>query len=207
MKFFSFILAFLVLTTSCSTTRHYKKVATDSEVTPKKKAIIAPWVSANFPVEESYTKGKDSVTVDTLYNADVVDSLKTELDLLIIAINGNRDGEEGDSIEYIDVDSLKAAILAKCKGTKVIRTVTHRVDTLKQKDGAALFTMKTQLDKCNAESVVKDEQIKNLQAQVLAANEERDEVKGEKNMLWIYLVVALIAILVLGYLLVKPKWI
>jgi hypothetical protein len=203
MRILSVILLFLVFA-ACNPTRHYQKVATDTEVTPKKKAIIAPWISANFPVEESYTKGKDSVVIDTLYNADVVDSLQTELDLLIMAINGSR-GEDGDSIEYIDVDSLKAAILAKCKGKTIVKT-THRVDTVKKADPAALYTMKTQADKCEAKVVLLEERNKQLQADVVSAQEREEEAVGDKNMLWIYLIIACIIILILGYLLVKPKW-
>ena len=79
MKFLSSILVFFVLITSCSTTRHYKKVATDPQVTVEKKAIIAPWVSTNFPVEESYSKGEETTSVDTTYSAETVDSLKAQL--------------------------------------------------------------------------------------------------------------------------------
>lgn len=55
---------------SCNSLRHYQKVALDTEVTPKKKAIIAPFVSIHFPVQNKYVKGE--TIIDTLNNYDTI---------------------------------------------------------------------------------------------------------------------------------------
>ena len=56
----------VVLPMSCNTgLRAYKKVSTDTDVTPQKKQIISPWVSIYFPQETKYIKGKDSIIINT----------------------------------------------------------------------------------------------------------------------------------------------
>lgn len=59
---------FLLLLLSCNPLRHYQKVATDTDVTAKKKATIAPFIAIHFPVKEKYVKG-DTI-IDTLLKYD-----------------------------------------------------------------------------------------------------------------------------------------
>jgi hypothetical protein len=72
MKRWKSITAFLMITwiLSCGVTeKTYRKVATDTHVTSEKKAIIAPWVSVYFPVEEDFIIGEEQVRIDTQYSA------------------------------------------------------------------------------------------------------------------------------------------
>jgi hypothetical protein len=74
------IIICILLLASCSPLRHYKKVATDPNVTPEKKAVIAPWVVLNFPFQPTYSKPDtvDILIVDTiqLYSTDTLHDVK-----------------------------------------------------------------------------------------------------------------------------------
>jgi len=65
-------LALCVFITACSPLRHYRKVATDTDVTTKKKKIMAPWIMANFPSEDRYVPGDTLVRIDTLTREDTI---------------------------------------------------------------------------------------------------------------------------------------
>lgn len=57
----------LFMCVSCSPLRHWKAVATDTRITEEKKAIIAPMVALEFPVQSHYVKGEDIIRIDTAY--------------------------------------------------------------------------------------------------------------------------------------------
>jgi hypothetical protein len=91
MKRWKSITAFLMITwiLSCGVTeKTYRKVATDTHVTSEKKAIIAPWVSVYFPVEEGFILGEEQVRTDTVYKAysyyDTVTNTLYSLDTVFI---------------------------------------------------------------------------------------------------------------------------
>ena len=69
-KYTSVSLMIIWILFGCGVTeKSYRKVATDTRVTSEKKAIIAPWVSVYFPVEEGFITGEEVVKIDTQYQA------------------------------------------------------------------------------------------------------------------------------------------
>jgi hypothetical protein len=66
------LLAVILLAAGCSPLKHYRKVATDTQVTEEKRKTIAPWVAANFPTETRYVPGDTVVRVDTLTTEDTL---------------------------------------------------------------------------------------------------------------------------------------
>lgn len=180
-----FLVCFLLLL-SCSSVRHYRKVATDTEVTPEKKAIISPWVSAHFPAVPEYIKGDSVIVYDTTYNFHIIDSLVKSIDSLAA------------SQMYIDVDSLKRAIEAQCRPKTVYKT-TVRIDTIKIRDEALVFTLRRDLEVASGENA----------ALVVKLKEAEDKLSkaGKKGTTYIlYIIAAGILVVFQGYLLVKkPK--
>ena len=68
-------------------TKLYKKVATDPNVTVEKLSIIAPFVSANFPVKETFIQGKSDTTLihDTTVTTSIYyDTITNRYDSVII---------------------------------------------------------------------------------------------------------------------------
>lgn len=182
------MLLMLVFSFSCNPLKHYQKVALDTEVTPKKKAVIAPWVATHFAAAPPiYIKGKDSIRVDTAYDNSKIDSLSAKLDSLL----GGTD---------INIDSLKAAIIKDCK-PKIITVTKQRVDTIEKESSAQaakIFTINRDLDVANSDNVTKELKIKELE------NALRDSQKSKGN-LWIFLIISIVLNLALLYLLFKPK--
>jgi hypothetical protein len=70
-KLISLLLLSIVIA-ACNPLRHYQEVATDTDVTTKKKKIMAPWIMANFPTEERYVPGDTVIRVDTLTREDTI---------------------------------------------------------------------------------------------------------------------------------------
>lgn len=179
-------LIFVMLLVSCGVLRHYRKVATDTNVTPEKKAIISPWVSAHFPTTPEYIKGDSVVVVDTTYNLRLIDSLVASIDSIV-----------AHQI-VIDLDSLKRAIEAQCRPRTVYKT-TVRVDTLKVKDEALVFTLSRDLEKANAQNASLSVQLKETQDRLEKASKKR-------GTYILYIIAAGILVVFQGYLLVKkPK--
>jgi hypothetical protein len=178
MKVFYVMLVAIVFATSCNPLRHYQKVATDTEVTQKKKAVIAPWVSINFPVTETFIKGKDSIVVDSSYNKEIVDSLEAQLDLLL-----------SSKTDSINVDSIKKVIIAACKPVTITKTVT-RVDTVVKKDNAAMYSLQQQITKLEANEVLQETKYNDAKEQLKKAQKD----KRQYIMYIIILSVALFAV-------------
>ena len=178
-----FLAFFLV---GCSGLRHYKKVSTDTNVTPEKKAVIAPWVSAHFPTETKYIKGEETVVIDSIYNKKVFDSLSALLQ-----------GLDKVPPEKLNIDSIRNALIKICTPT-VIRETVYRVDTIVKKDEAAFFTLKKDYDVAVSDNILKQERIKDLEKKLANC------AKSKKN-LNLLLILAGIAITGLLYLIFKPK--
>lgn len=180
----SFLLSLLLLL-SCSSVRHYRKVATDTEVTPEKKAIIAPWVSAHFPIDIVYLQGEEIVVVDSTFNQALIDSLIVSIDSLTSAFS------------KINVDSLKEAIRKECVPKTVYKTRV-RVDTVKVPDKALIFTLQRDLETCNGVNASLQEKLNQAQAKI--------DAHGKKTTNYIiYLVIGLAVIGLQTFLLVKPR--
>lgn len=129
---------FVVL--SCGSLRHYRKVATDKDVTAEKKAVISGWVAEHFPVTPEYIKGDDVIVTDTVYDTHLVDSLTASIDSLIL------------NQLYLDVDSLKAQIRRECKPKTIYRTKI-RVDTVKVVDDNLVTSLQSSLDSAKAKNI------------------------------------------------------
>ena len=78
--FASLAFVIILIPSGCKVTEStYRKVATDTKVTSEKKAIIAPWVTAYFPIRETIIPGKVSSTIDTVHESrTVTDTLTNE---------------------------------------------------------------------------------------------------------------------------------
>lgn len=180
-----FLVCFLLLL-SCSSVRHYRKVATDTEVTLEKKAIISPWVSVHFPAIPEYIKGDSVVVYDTTYNLHLIDSLVKSIDSIVA------------TQVTIDVDSLKRAIELQCRPKTVYKT-TVRIDTVKIRDEAMVFTLRRDLELAGAENVSLATKLKETEDKLAKASK-----KGGTYIL--YIIAAGILVIFQGYLLVKkPK--
>lgn len=134
------LLAFLLFTMGCSPLRHYKKVATDTEVTPKKKKIMAPWIMANFPSEDRYVPGDTLVRIDTL--------------------------DRADTIYWETVDTLR--IQEPTVTRYITRTITIR-DTIYRNDPktkAELFTLRDNLAKAEYRQTAQAEEIADLKIEI-----------------------------------------
>jgi hypothetical protein len=81
MKYF--VIIFLLV--SCSSVRHWKKVATDVDVTPYKKSLIAPKMAVLFPPQVKHVPGETVVKVDTVINEryEVIRDTVTGVDTVV----------------------------------------------------------------------------------------------------------------------------
>ena len=184
MKVFYGLILVILFASSCNPLRHYQKVAADTEVTQKKKAVIAPWVSVNFPVTETFIKGKDSIIVDTSYNKEVVDSLEAQLDLLLSL-----------KMDSINVDSIKKVIIAACKPVTITKIVS-RVDTVVKKDVAAMYSLQQQVSSLEAREVLTQTKYEDAKAQL-------KEVQKDKRQYIMYIVILSVALFVVCALYIK----
>lgn len=67
--------------------RLYKKIASDPSPTVDKLAILAPFVMANFPIKETFIKGKSDTTIihdTTLTTAIIYDTITKRYDSIKI---------------------------------------------------------------------------------------------------------------------------
>lgn len=133
------ILLLSIMIAGCNPLKHYQKVATDTNVTPKKKKILAPWVSANFPTEERFAPGDTLVRVDTL--------------------------TKEDTIYWETVDTLRIQEPVRTVTKYVTRTITIR-DTIYRSDEAKIFYMKDQLAKAEYTITQQAAEIDDLKIQI-----------------------------------------
>lgn len=98
----------------------WKFVATDTNITPQKKKIITPLVSAMFPSEEKTIVGETTIIRDTIQDLDAIDSLSVALESI-------------KSKDSTNIDSVITVVKKLCK-PKTIYQTEQRVDTLIKRD-------------------------------------------------------------------------
>lgn len=98
-------------------TRVYQKIASDTHPTLQKLAILAPFVSTNYPVKETFIQGKSDTTL--LYDTIVTNSI------------------------YHDTitNKIDSIVIKKVQYTKVI----VRTDTIKVKETVDCYLINQQL--------------------------------------------------------------
>jgi len=180
----------VVLPMSCNTgLRAYKKVSTDTDVTPQKKQIISPWVSIYFPQETKYIKGKDSIIIkqDTITYKKSLDSISASLDS-VLRIH----------CKELNVDSLIKSVESRYKPL-FIRIEKLRIDTFYSESGPTISNLRYQLNQSESKNILLTQQKEALTQEVAA------KAKKAKNYL-IYFIIACIIALGEAYLLLKPKF-
>lgn len=186
MRFFILLLFFTAF--SCNPLRHYEGVATDTNVTPQKKAVIAPWVATYFdPGEPTVITSKDSVVEKIVVDSAKVDSLSKQLD----ALRNN---------PSIDVDSLKAVIMEQCVPKTVLKHVYHNTTIEKPSSAqqAKIYALQNENQGITADNTVLRKDNKTLK-------DEASEAKKASRTRLFLLIGAIVVILGLLYLLFKPK--
>lgn len=172
MKMKYVVIALLLF--SCSSVKHWKKVAADADVTPQKKAIIAPKVAAMFPPQYRYITGETILKTDTIVDVEALLEMNSIIDSLLFA-----------GAPVVNVDSIKIEVAKLCKARIVTRTV-HSVDTVYIPDAALIDAMQRELSTCSTVNA-------SLQAQIKEAGE-----KLRAGRKWLWLFIALCAAVV-GY--------
>lgn len=135
-----FLVSFIGLL-GCSTTRAWKKVAADPDVTPEKKAIISGKVAAMFPPETKYVMGE--TRIDTVYYDNAISDTVTTV--------------------AIDTLTMPERIIYKT------RTITHtRTDTIYLTNSAQLSSMQRELSTANTINASQKATITDLQQKLKA---------------------------------------
>ncbi len=189
------LLLFVIALASCSSLRHYKKVAKDTPRSEAKRNILAPVCAIEFPVKNSI----DSIVV-TEYKVDT--SNENRLKQIIRQLS--KQLEQRPECPQIDADSMYYAIASSIKPDTV--KITTKIKETKF-DSAAFKVLQLQTDKYMQVAQSRFETSENELAQV---KKERDQLKaGTKNNIqlikwflknnWYWLLI--IAGLFLGY-----KW-
>jgi len=137
MKKIIFTVTIFLLLFGCNTERHWQKVATDTNVTQRKKAIIAPKVAILFPAREIYLPGEKIITRDTVVDVEGIIELNSIIDSLLY---------------YSNNDSIRTIILERFKPVKVI--VREKVvDTIYVPETAKLYSLVNDLEVCEVSNV------------------------------------------------------
>jgi hypothetical protein len=88
IKKLKYIVILPIILAGCGVSvRLYNKIATDQNVTVDKLSIIAPFVSANFPVKEIFIQGKSDTTIihdTTTETAIIYDTITKQYDSIKI---------------------------------------------------------------------------------------------------------------------------
>jgi hypothetical protein len=131
-----FIILPLILAGCGVSLRIYNKVATDSKVTIDKLSIIAPFVTANFPVKEIFIQGKSDTTIihdTTTETAIIYDTITKQYDSIKIkTIVSNR------LIYRTDTIRLKSASDCYAINQRLI-IAEEKVNQLKAKEQKILY--------------------------------------------------------------------
>jgi len=155
------------IATSCSSLRHYNKVAKDAPRNEAKRNLLAPICALEFPVKNKV----DSIVV-TEYKADTANELKLKLIIKQLA----KQLEQRPECPQIDADSLYYELKKSIK-PDTIKITTKVKETLF--DSAAFKVLQLQTDKYMQVAQSRFETSENELAQV---KKERDQLKaGTKN--------------------------
>lgn len=178
----------LILTVllSCNSLRHYKKVATDTDVTQKELQIITPWVHVHFAPQVEYVPGKEIVVTDTVVDTKAVDSLIRYI----------------KNTPQVNIDSIEAAILATCV-TKTIKEAKKTVDTIKVPDVALIKAKDNQYNTLHGEYIVAIEQRDKIEREKNEVVAKETKYKTRIAFLTVGIVVILLAIV--AYIVLKLK--
>lgn len=173
-------LTFIMILSGCNLTKHYKKVATDTDVTLLKKAIIAPWVSVNFPNQTTFIPGQ----VDTLELIHYDEIALKEMNDII------------DSLLMLPRDSVIKLLKEKC--IPVTKTVyLTRVDTVQREDQAKVFVLQQSL--ARSESAIVQ-----LNADITQKESKLDKVKNQRNTFIGISFLFVLSIVIFLYVKLKP---
>jgi len=159
--------AVVFIAISCSSLRHYNKVAKDAPRNEAKRNLLAPICALEFPVKNKV----DSIVV-TEYKADTANELKLKLIIKQLA----KQLEQRPECPQIDADSLYYELKKSIK-PDTIKITTKVKETLF--DSAAFKVLQLQTDKYMQVAQSRFETSENELAQV---KKERDQLKaGTKN--------------------------
>jgi hypothetical protein len=182
-----------LLFVSCNPTKPYRKVASDPNVTPKKKAIIAPFVSMHFPIQERIVSDT-VVVVDTVYDEKTAYILSTIIDSLIM--------QKKDTIRVRD-RRVEERLLSRLDEMKKecgrVVTIRERItDTIFREDEAKTFALReyaTNLENKNAK----------LTYDLEVADKRVSHARSRVVVMTILFVLSLLLLILLIYLMLKPK--
>jgi hypothetical protein len=124
----------MVVSLSCSELRHYQKVASDDDPTPKELATISPFVATYFPAKVEYLPG------DTLRDTTVITN--------------------NDTTYYTYNDTVYVHI----KRTDTVKVKTTVIDTIVKIDPGPLNACRNQLNMANANWYKFEESAKDYKA-------------------------------------------
>lgn len=151
------IVALFFLLFGCKPSRHYVKVATDTDVTTKEKGIIAPWVATHFPVRETFIPGKPHTVIEVVHDWETLGQLNDILDSLLML-------PKDTVLKY-----LKENCVPKREVIRIVRT-----DTVQVESGATIFQLQQRLAVCEGEVTLKQNQLD-------AAVEDAEKYKIQRN--------------------------
>jgi hypothetical protein len=185
--------AILLVLISCTPTKHYRKVASDPNVTPKKKAIIAPFVSAHFPVKERIVSDTVRI-VDTVYDEKTTYILSTIIDSLIM--------RKQDTVRIRD-RKAEAKLIAQLNEIKKdcgrLITIHEKItDTIYQEDEAKTFAMREYITRLESKNSTLSYDLEVADKRVGSANRR-------VALMTVLFVVCLLLLILMIYLLLKPK--
>ena len=177
-----------ILATSCSSLRHYNKVAADPSRDSKEVAILAQVCNSTFPSKEVIIY-KDSITTEFIEDSEAINQLQNELNKL-----------KSTECPKLNVDS----ILAKCKGGQTIITKYLTKETIKpDKPKEQLLENKiSQLEKEKLEVELALQSQKNTSRELLEKlNEANTKLVSFNKWKWFFWgLVGLLGVYVVGRL-------
>jgi len=164
----------------CNTTKHYKKVSTDTDVTLLKKAIIAPWVSVHFPNQTTFIPGRVDSVEKVVYDEKALSEMNDIIDSLLM----------------LPKDSVIKLLKEKC--IPITKTVyLTRVDTVQRDDPAKIFVLQQSLARSEAAIV-------QLNADITQKEEKLNKVKNQRNTFLGITILFVLAIATFLYVKLKP---
>lgn len=182
-----------LLIVSCNPTKPYRKVASDPNVTPKKKAIIAPFVSMHFPIQERIVSDT-VVVVDTVYDEKTTYILSTIIDSLIM--------QKKDTVRIRDrkVEERLLYRLAEMKKEcgRVVTIHERITDTVFREDEAKTFALReyaTGLENRNSK----------LSYDLEVADKMVSSARKKAVIMTILFAISLLLLILMIYIILKPK--